>query len=105
MAETADQLLFSYGTLQHPQTQGEVFGRVVDSEVDVLPGFCLHYGQPIARSTGAERDRVVGRVLRVTEAELDAADDYEIDLYDGALRGRVRAVLASGRTAWVYVEN
>lgn len=105
MADTADQLLFSYGTLQHPETQRDVFGRVVDSDVDVLPGFALHYGRPIARLTGSERDRVVGRVLRVTEAELDAADDYEVDLYDGAMRGRIRAVLASGRAAWVYVEN
>ena len=34
----------------------------------------------------------------MTEAELDASDEYEVSLYR-----RAAVMLASGRTAWVYV--
>jgi hypothetical protein len=37
-------------------------------------------------------------VLWVTEGELDAADEYEVELYR-----RVEVSLQSGRAAWVYV--
>jgi len=37
-------------------------------------------------------------VFRLTQAELEATDAYEVDAY-----GRVEARLESGRTAWVYV--
>jgi gamma-glutamylcyclotransferase (GGCT)/AIG2-like uncharacterized protein YtfP len=109
----ADQLLFTYGTLQHAEVQLETFGRLVEGEPDSLPGYTVDYAEiedprvvelsglgvhPIVRATGNARDRVVGRALRITEAELDAADEYEVALY-----ARRAVTLASGRTAWVYV--
>ena len=84
-------------------------------EDDVLPGFTVDYAEiqdkrvvdlsghdvhPIVRPTGSPLDKVVGKVLWVTEAELDAADEYEVELYR-----RVHAQLTSGRSAWVYVAN
>ena len=106
-------LLFSYGTLQHPDVQLDTFGRLLDGEDDVLPGYTVDYAEiedprvvdlsglsvhPIVRATGNPLDKVVGRALHVTEDELEASDEYEVALYR-----RASVVLASGRTAWVYV--
>jgi hypothetical protein len=112
-ADTPVQLLFSYGTLQHPEVQLDTFGRLLEGDDDVLPGYTVDYAEiadtrvadlsglsvhPIVRPTGSARDKVVGKVLQVTDDELDASDEYEVALYR-----RVSVVLASGRTAWVYV--
>lgn len=109
----ADQLLFSYGTLQTPDVQRDTFGRLVSGENDALPGYTVDYVEiedhrvvdlsgaqvhPIVRSTGNPLDKVLGKALWVTEAELDAADEYEVSLYR-----RVSVPLATGRIAWVYV--
>lgn len=105
--------LFSYGTLQHPDVQLDTFGRRLDSDDDALPGYTVDYAEihdtrvvdlsglsvhPIVRETGNPLDKVVGKALLVTEDELDAADEYEVALYR-----RIAVVLASGRSAWVYV--
>ena len=109
----ADQLLFSYGTLQNPDVQLDTFGRLLDAEDDVLPGYTVDYAEiedsrvvdlsglsvhPIVRETGNPLDKVVGKVLWVTDDELDASDEYEVSLYR-----RVSVALASGRAAWVYI--
>ena len=107
------QYLFSYGTLQNPDVQLDTFGRLVESEPDLLPGYTVDYAEiedrrvvdlsglsvhPVVRETGNPLDKVVGRALRVTDEEIDAADEYEVALYR-----RISVVLASGRRAWVYV--
>lgn len=109
----ADQLLFSYGTLQHPDVQLDTFGRLLEGEDDVLPGYTVDYAEiedhrvvdlsglsvhPVVRLTGDARDKVLGRALWVTEEELEASDEYEVSLYR-----RVAVTLASGRSAWAYV--
>lgn len=113
MADTPDQLLFSYGTLQTEDVQLDTFGRLVAVEDDALPGYTVDYAEiddprvvelsglevhPIVRPTGSGLDKVTGKVLWVSEEELDAADEYEVELYR-----RVQVRLQSGRTAWVYV--
>ncbi|HAQ59982.1 MAG TPA: UDP-N-acetylmuramate--alanine ligase [Microbacterium sp.] len=112
-APRTDLALFSYGTLQLPAVQLDVFGRLLTAEPDVLPGFTTDYLEidvaqiigvsgrdvhPIVRRTGNHLDKVVGAVLRITEDELEAADEYEVEQYN-----RVLVTLGSGRTAWVYV--
>jgi hypothetical protein len=109
----ADQLLFTYGTLQHPDVQLDTFGRLVEGDDDSLPGYRVDYADiedprvvelsglavhPIVRATGSALDRVVGKALHITEDELEAADEYEVALYR-----RCAVTLASGRPAWVYV--
>lgn len=111
----ADQLLFSYGTLQNAEVQLDTFGRRLEGDVDFLPGFTVDYAEiedhriidlsgtsvhPIVRSTGNPLDKVHGVAVWVSEDELEAADEYEVSLYR-----RISARLASGRVAWVYVEN
>ncbi len=102
MGRDADQLLFSYGTLRARDVQLDVFGRAPDSDPDVLAGHRLGYveDRPVVRRTDDPLDRVVGAVLALTMDELDAADEYEL----GCCRRRA-ATLASGRRAWVYVDE
>lgn len=107
------ECLFTYGTLQLPDVQLDTFGRLLDGEDDALPGYRLEWidvgdervaqlsgldNHPILRRTDDPRDRVFGRVLRLTADELDAADEYEVSLYR-----RASVSLASGLRAWVYV--
>lgn len=107
-------LLFSYGTLQQAQVQLDTFGRRLEGEPDALVGYArsmvriedpdviassgkaLH---PIVRHTGVPTDQVSGSVFEISEDELQRADGYEVDAYR-----RVSAALASGRSAWVYVD-
>jgi hypothetical protein len=41
--EPSDQLLFTYGTLQHAEVQLDTFGRLVAGEPDALPGYTIDY--------------------------------------------------------------
>ncbi|GAA1740205.1 gamma-glutamylcyclotransferase family protein [Aeromicrobium alkaliterrae] len=105
-------LLFSYGTLQLPAVQADVFGGPVLSEPDAVIGHVLgevriedprvvelsgsdvHPMLLPSPDTGAT---VEGIVLHLDDAQLAAADAYEVDAYE-----RVEVPLHSGRTAWVY---
>ena len=75
-ADQPAQLLFSYGTLQSPEVQLDTFGRIVDSEDDVLPGYTVDYAEiedarvvevsgsavhPIVRETGNPSTRSSAR--------------------------------------------
>lgn len=107
-------LLFSYGTLQQDGVQLSIFGRLLDGRVDALIGYAKSMVEvenpdvvaksgkthhPIVAFTGAFEDRVSGNVFEISDAELESADAYEVDAYE-----RVLAPLASGGTAWVYVD-
>ena len=106
-------LLFSYGTLQQDDVQLSTFGRLLCGHPDELPLFepstvkieDPHLVATLNRThhrnvtfTGRPDSRVSGTVLEITDAELAAADSYERP----ADYTRIAAVLASGRTAWVY---
>lgn len=107
-------LLFSYGTLQQADVQLATFGRLLSGTADALVGYeqsmvaiddpevvktsgKSHH--PIVRHTGAAAARVAGTVFEITAEELERADRYEVSAYR-----RVEAPLASGRSAWVYVD-
>ena len=109
-------LLFSYGSLQQEAVQLSSYGRVLRGDADELVGWVLkkidvprwhkaaaagvsHYAnvEPVPGSGS----RVPGTVYEITDTELAAADAYERD----AEYERVFAVLASGRSAWVYVSQ
>lgn len=114
MTEDRSVLLFSYGTLQLADVQMAQFGRLLEGSEDALPGYAqtlveitdpdviAKSGQrfhPIVTETGNPADGIAGMVFAITEAELAAADEYEVDDYR-----RVLVQLASGRDAWVYVK-
>jgi len=105
--------LFSYGTLQLPQVQQAIYGRLLEGAPDALTRYrldasvisdtevvCLS-GKPvhtIARFTGDPGDRIEGQCFVITEEELAATDSYEVDVY-----GRTEVELKSGVSALVYV--
>jgi hypothetical protein len=106
--------LFSYGTLQQDNVQLATFGRLVAGIPDSLVGYELSMyviddievvrtsgktHHPIVRFTGAPTACVAGTVFEITPEELERADRYEVSAYT-----RVMGQLASGNTAWVYVD-
>jgi hypothetical protein len=114
-ADEATVWLFSYGTLRQRDVQLALFGRGLDGRADVLPGYSvspLQITDPdviatsgtalhtIAHETGDPLDEVPGTVFRITEAELAAADAYEV-----ADCKRVIVRLGSGIDAFVYVNS
>lgn len=104
--------LFSYGTLQQPEVQRTVFGRELTGAPDALTGFriaTVGITDPhvIAVSGAAVHqilvpdaggDDIAGTRFTLDDAQLAAADRYEVDDYT-----RVAVTLRSGLTAWVYV--
>ena len=108
-------LLFSYGTLQDKAVQLANFGRELAGQHDAMLGYTKSWVEitdpqvltssgkthhPIVKPTTEAGARVEGRVFRITEQELAAADAYEVADYK-----RVAVRLASGLTAWVYVQT
>ncbi|WP_090453389.1 gamma-glutamylcyclotransferase family protein [Dyella sp. OK004] len=106
--------LFSYGTLQQEGVQISTFGRLLAGTPDRLRGFrqslveiddpevvrtsgMTHH--PIVMFTGIDADEVSGVVFEITGDELMRADTYEVSAYI-----RVRVTLASGISAWAYVD-
>ncbi|WP_053351767.1 gamma-glutamylcyclotransferase family protein [Leucobacter musarum] len=104
--------VFSYGTLRQANVQQTLYGRAVPTVDDTLTGWRLEWVQiidpaviaasgsdrhPILRP-GSPSDMVAGAALALSDADLAATDDYEVDDYV-----RVLVRLASGVDAYVYV--
>jgi hypothetical protein len=109
----AAELVFAYAELLRPDVQLDTFGRLVETDDDVLTGYALSYLDdedpraanpsghtvlPRLRHAQGALDRVPGRVLHLTQDELDAADEYQSPLHR-----RTSVLLSSGRRAWVYL--
>ena len=107
------QLLFSYGTLRQREVQLRTFGRELDGRPDAIVGYELDYvtitdphvvatsgsdRHPILRPSDRAGAAIEGTVFAISEADLAAADEYEVDDYV-----RVAVPLRSGEQAWVYV--
>lgn len=106
-------MLFSYGTLRQRNVQLSIFGRELDGRPDAIVGFDLDYvvitdraviatsgsdRHPILRPSDRDDAAVEGMVFEISQAELRAADDYEVDDYQ-----RISVPLRSGEQAWIYV--
>lgn len=107
------ELLFSYGTLRLPEVQRTTFGRELDGRPDAIVGYELNSvtitdphviatsgsdRHPILKPTDRPGAAVEGTVFAISEVDLAAADDYEVDDYR-----RIAVPLRSGEQAWVYV--
>jgi hypothetical protein len=112
--DVAEVWLFAYGTLQLRQVQQVLFGRDLDGRADVLPGYAAspllitdpdviatsgtaHHA--VVHATGDLHEVVPGTLFKITQAELAAADAYEVDDCK-----RVTVRLGSGIDAFVYVD-
>jgi gamma-glutamylcyclotransferase (GGCT)/AIG2-like uncharacterized protein YtfP len=113
MSDARTVLLFSYGTLQQDEVQLSSFGRLLEGQEDAMVGYRRSLIEitdpdvirtsgrrfhPIVEVSGNPDDEVRGRVFRITDSELLAADAYEVSDYK-----RIQVPLRSGSTAWVYV--
>lgn len=113
MVSFVTELLFSYGTLRQPGVQRDVFGRELDGRPDAIVGYDLEYvtitdprviaasgsdRHPMLKPTDRADSEIEGVVYAVTEDDLVAADDYEVDDYE-----RISVPLRSGDQGWVYV--
>ncbi|MFJ3877926.1 GDSL-type esterase/lipase family protein [Streptomyces sp. NPDC090077] len=112
MSDSRPHHLFSFGTLRDPKVQKTLFGHEVPSspaslaghttrtlkitDPDVIAASGLDVHLILERKLGSV---VEGAVLHLTDEELAAADDYEVDDY-----ARRRVVLASGESAWAYLD-
>jgi gamma-glutamylcyclotransferase (GGCT)/AIG2-like uncharacterized protein YtfP len=107
------ELLFSYGTLRQREVQLSTFGRELDGRPDAIVGYELDYvtitDPHVIATSGSDRHPILlpsdragaaieGTVFTVSETDLAAADEYEVDDYR-----RVAVPLRSGEQAWVYV--
>jgi hypothetical protein len=105
--------LFSYGTLQQPEVQRATFGRLLEGSQDAIAGYELGEqiitDQAVIAVSGSDTHprlvpssaadaQVPGTVFTLSDADLAAADAYEVRDYL-----RIQVPLASGRNAWVYV--
>lgn len=92
--------LFVYGTLQNPDIQMRLVGRIIHGTADQLYGFrshiLMHYPTALPDVDG----EISGQVLEVTMDEIILFDAYETSAYV-----RVRVMLASGTEAWMYQGN
>jgi Gamma-glutamyl cyclotransferase, AIG2-like len=68
---------------------------ITDPHVIATGGSDRH---PILRPTARVDAHVDGTVFEISEAELAAADEYEVDAYR-----RIAVPLRSSATAWVYI--
>jgi gamma-glutamylcyclotransferase (GGCT)/AIG2-like uncharacterized protein YtfP len=113
--DEAKVYLFSYGTLQQEGVQIASFGRLLKGDEDALPGYkqsMIEIADPeVVRKSGKKfhpivaasddpSDEIPGKVFEITEAELAAADAYEVSDYK-----RVLVRLKSGVDAFVYVKG
>ena len=102
IATRRSESLFAYGTLLDIDVQLSVFNRRLDGRPDGLSGFrmtaIVQDGQHYPNIARSGVDRVGGQVFEVTPHELRLADAYE-----GAPYERVRVLLESAHTAWVYI--
>ncbi|WP_354381092.1 GDSL-type esterase/lipase family protein [Streptomyces sp. PvR034] len=112
MTPSRPHTLFSFGTLKDERVQTTLFGHAVptsaaslaghttrplaitDESVIAASGLAVHL--TLARAIGAV---VEGVVMRLTDAELAAADAYEVDDY-----ARRRVLLSCGESAWAYLD-
>lgn len=99
------EYLFSYGTLQDPQVQEYIFGRLLQGKTDTVLGFKKQdkavFGRyPLVVHTGNPEDKVLGMAYKVNLNDLKKADIYETKAYKREL-----FTLESGDKAWIYVEN
>jgi gamma-glutamylcyclotransferase (GGCT)/AIG2-like uncharacterized protein YtfP len=107
------QLLFAYGTLRQREVQLRIFGRELDGRPDAIVGYELDFvtitdphviatsgsdRHPILRPSDRAGAAIEGTVFTISEVDLAAADEYEVDDYR-----RVAVPLRSGEQAWVYV--
>jgi len=77
---------FSYGTIQKPEIQIEVFGEVLKSTIDTISGYKVLNdfeidGINYPRLAYEKNGIVFGQIFELTDEQLKLLDEYEGDDY------------------------
>jgi gamma-glutamylcyclotransferase (GGCT)/AIG2-like uncharacterized protein YtfP len=95
-------LLFVYGTLEDPNIQEKIFGKVIEGISDELDGYArsqIKIGEKKYWKIVKDKySSVKGKLIEVTADELKLADSYETEAFH-----RERIVLKSRKKAWAYL--
>jgi gamma-glutamylcyclotransferase (GGCT)/AIG2-like uncharacterized protein YtfP len=95
------QKVFVYGTLQQPEVQQSVIGRIVTTKPAKLAGYAkdtiVINGASYPIAVPSDQASIDGLVLGIEDEELPKLDKYETDAYI-----RVKVRLESGQEAWTY---
>lgn len=94
--------LFTYGTLQDPRVQLQLFQRKLHGHEDLLMGHCespikIQGKYPVIYPSPDPKNSIRGVVYELLPHELSKADSYEGPDYI-----RTMVSLSSGKMAWVY---
>jgi gamma-glutamylcyclotransferase (GGCT)/AIG2-like uncharacterized protein YtfP len=80
--------LFVYGTLQQPEVQLELLGRVIDGEIDSIEDYIVvrdyidpEDGIAYPRIKPYKKGCTFGKILHVSDSDLEILDKYETDMY------------------------
>jgi len=98
-----EEKVFTYGTLQKPEVQMKIIGRIINSNPDILKGFrksTIEVNKnryPIIIEDGNSNEEIDGKILVVNTEELIKLDKYETKAYQ-----RKKVILKSGISAWAY---
>ena len=93
-------LVFSYGTLQDPLIQIELFGRQLQGVTANLQGFLKKENAVFKRYPSivlSNYDRVDGVIFEMTDQELKICDAYETNAYKRKLHD-----FENHKGVWVY---
>ncbi|MEV4440725.1 GDSL-type esterase/lipase family protein [Streptomyces sp. NPDC049577] len=112
VTESHPHTLFSFGTLLDQHVQNALFGRTVPTTAASLAGYTTRpltiTDESVIATSGRDvhltlerklGGTVEGAILRLSDQELAAADEYEVADY-----ARRRVLLSSGETAWAYLD-
>lgn len=97
--------VFTYGTLQNPKVQFELFGRELKGSQDKLNGFkkesilISRQKYPILTPAQNEKQAIIEGVCY----EMTPEDIVNCDAYEGMDYKRIKVTLSSGTKAWVYI--
>lgn len=92
--------IFVYGTLQNPDMQMRLVGRIIAGMPDKVRHFRKHTAMRYPVAMPDAENEIEGQVLEVTSDELIRFDEYETSAYL-----RIRVTLESGTEAWMYQGN
>lgn len=101
------QKLFTYGSLQHPEVQEDLYGRILRGTHESLIGYQVNeieieeeFGMmtyPIIVETNNAEDIIHGIVYEISNDDLNQTDRYE-----GIHYQRIEVTLQSNQKAWAY---
>lgn len=93
----------SYGTLQEQRIQKKILGRLVEGTADSLAGYTTELIE-IDKKQFVRAVLLADKILHGTCLVVSKTELQRLDAYEGKDYVRVKKILSSGTSAWVYVQ-